>query len=245
MVEVETSGNEFLSDRGKAQIRAAMSDILRYPPNSPMPRKRTTRTTSEAEGGRSRSLRRRGRARAAAPSDPLIAVVFRGNLQKAQEASAERDRNPLPPDLARNVLDRGLPWGGGFHSRPQRLRGRKLRHDGTPSRPAGADEQERLLPGGKSVSQTEARGTLNSAGTGIALGRILLRRPRAAHPVRVESSVDPGSAASSGEGDRRSGACPEAPSTGAHRLAAFRRFSTTRQSTLARKASMYSSRFAP
>jgi phospholipid/cholesterol/gamma-HCH transport system substrate-binding protein len=36
LVEVDTSGAEVLSERGEAKIRAAMSDILRYPSNSPL-----------------------------------------------------------------------------------------------------------------------------------------------------------------------------------------------------------------
>ena len=36
LVEVDASGTENLSERGKANIRAAMSDILRFPSNSPL-----------------------------------------------------------------------------------------------------------------------------------------------------------------------------------------------------------------
>jgi hypothetical protein len=68
----------------------------------------------------------------------------------------ERDRYPLSRELASSVLDLRLPWRPGFQSRPQRFRGRKLGHDGTPSRRARRRQSIELFPEARSVSQTEA-----------------------------------------------------------------------------------------
>lgn len=106
-------------------------------------------------------LRRRGGARAAAPRDLWIGVFPGRNVHETQEAAPQRDRYPLPREVAGDVLCRGLPWGRGFQSRPQRFRGRRLGHQGTPSRPAGADERKSYFAEAKSVSQIEARQLLN------------------------------------------------------------------------------------
>ncbi len=147
--------------------------------------------------------------------------------------------SPWSPGFARRVFA-GLPPSGGLEFRPQRLQGRELRHWWHPFAPRRRGQTRKLLPGDKKVSQAEASGMLNFSNR-IGVRTFFLRRRRLLVrrlPGRLRRIFD-------GRVDRRSAAFPGAPSPEVYRLAAFSRFSTTRQSTFARNASMYSSRLVP